>query len=498
MVGCVSVETLQCLPLQKQGEGFDRNHDNNTTASLSASLPRLAQERDRMKRQLDSFLEISASERRTITSKFSEFRRDLDSNERTALVEFDNHVSCSRKILEMQLEALEVTRCQRVVAIQSSCTSPCVNVNGLLSPLPHVDFVNSGLEILGDILRVICTGVTVVEGEANFEAVNQRLDSIAEAASNACDNACQRINCMKRLLFENEQERRAQEVRLRMWQPLDAGAPPAEFRNRLVFSTQLDCVKNPDWFGVSMSISPNGKLAAITGYNDVTIFSLPSGSEFHKFGCCGSGIGHLDYCGKICFSASGNHILVAERKNDRIQEFSLEGEHVRYIGECAFRGTRNTGDQLTGVDANVSVVVACKSCYVFVFDYCSGDLVAKFGGPDKLIGSKAVRLTNDGLCVAVADMATHSLLVFTLKGECKFVRRFGYDHDAYGPMDVYYRPSGDTLVLSSTAAYLMTADMLTRTSNVTLQCLTACVARNMVCLVKLSKCQSQFTLEFYE
>ena len=81
-----------------------------------------------------------------------------------------------------------------------------------------------------------------------------------------------------------------------------------------------------------LAVSPDSAhMVASHSDHSLSMYSLPGGEHIRTFGSEGAGEGQFKSPAKLCFSAAGN-ILVAERDNKRVQEVTLTGDHVRFIG----------------------------------------------------------------------------------------------------------------------------------------------------------------------
>jgi DNA-binding beta-propeller fold protein YncE len=162
------------------------------------------------------------------------------------------------------------------------------------------------------------------------------------------------------------------------------------------------------------------------------VYDLPSCSHVTSFGSVVAGPGslHVDYPEAICFAPNGN-LLVAEYINQRVQEITLSGEHVRFIGS-------DYCDQLTGLDANSEIIVVTQSQrydqQIAVFAFDDGQLLCSFGtnaeGPAHVGACYAVALSPGGSHIVVAESEGHRLSVFTWTGV--LVRRLGGEAGTIG------------------------------------------------------------------
>ena len=197
-------------------------------------------------------------------------------------------------------------------------------------------------------------------------------------------------------------------------------------------------------------ISPDSA-RMVTSHSDDTlsVYSLPSGEHIRTFGSKGTGEGQFQSPVKLCFSVAGN-ILVAESNNMRVQELTLTGDHVRFIGVGVIF------DPISGIAANAELIVvgmyACISNNrIMMFDAVTGVFVRAFGdcgdAPGQLMKyCQGIRFTPDSRHIIVAEsndsFANGRLSVFTLAGE--FVRCIG-EGELKAAYDIEFAASVDII-----------------------------------------------------
>jgi tripartite motif-containing protein 71 len=64
----------------------------------------------------------------------------------------------------------------------------------------------------------------------------------------------------------------------------------------------------------------------------ISVFSRGDGALLRRFGSQGSGDGQLNYPYGLCFMSGHRHVAVADRSNDRVSVFSVEGDFIRHVG----------------------------------------------------------------------------------------------------------------------------------------------------------------------
>lgn len=178
----------------------------------------------------------------------------------------------------------------------------------------------------------------------------------------------------------------------------------------------------------------------------ITVYSTEDGSEVCTFGGEGHGPGQFRNPFKICVTHRDT-LLVADNNNERVQEVSATGEHIRFIGEGVF------GGRVCGVDCNDEHIVATRTDAetgrIYVIDYSTGAVVVQFGvhggGYGQIGYSSALRLTPDGRHIIVEDTLKNGrLCVFTVTGV--FVRNVGGGKLGYSSGDLYVAVDGRIVV----------------------------------------------------
>lgn len=69
--------------------------------------------------------------------------------------------------------------------------------------------------------------------------------------------------------------------------------------------------------------------------NTIILYSTVDGAQVTSFGEYGNGPGRFNYPTKLCISPRDTLIGIDSR-NDRVQEVTLTGEHIRFIGQGLF------------------------------------------------------------------------------------------------------------------------------------------------------------------
>lgn len=191
------------------------------------------------------------------------------------------------------------------------------------------------------------------------------------------------------------------------------------------------CVAIQDGVPAGLAISPDCSQFAVsyTNTHSIVIHAAADGAVVKSFGGFGHELGKLKSPAKLAYHPEKATILVADRGNRRIQEFTHQGALRRVIGSGVIRDTVN-GIACNGPLVAVGMAGADPSCKVGVllFDYCGGGLLASFGergdGVGQVGACTALRFTPDGRGVIVASRCGGaSLSQWSISGQ--FVKEAG-------------------------------------------------------------------------
>lgn len=183
-------------------------------------------------------------------------------------------------------------------------------------------------------------------------------------------------------------------------------------RSSLISSTD----GNSKRFG--LAVSPNDCWMVVTCYTGhcITVYSLPTGEIAREFGSLGIDPGQFDCPFRVYFSPTGT-ILVVEEGNRRVQELSMTGRHIRFIGEGCF----NDGKPIC-VAVNDSMIAVGKTAggpKIVLFDWSTGSRIRSFSTRASMMSDYvSIRFTPDGEHILVAEYS-NKLSLFTLMGEAK-------------------------------------------------------------------------------
>ncbi|XP_077997399.1 E3 ubiquitin-protein ligase TRIM71-like [Glandiceps talaboti] len=151
----------------------------------------------------------------------------------------------------------------------------------------------------------------------------------------------------------------------------------------------------------------------------VNVKVIPQKGLVRKFGGKGSGQGEIDMPWGVTMTKSGS-VIVNEEKNYRMQLFSLQGQHQRFI-------------QFTNFPSSYLPIysVISDEGLIFTADYCNnrvvvcdenGKLIRHFG-EDKLEQPFGVALSASNHRVYVSDRSLSCVLIYTQDGD--FIKSFG-------------------------------------------------------------------------
>ena len=151
-----------------------------------------------------------------------------------------------------------------------------------------------------------------------------------------------------------------------------------------------------------MAVSPDGAWLAVPclDVNRILVYAAtPPHALLRTIGSCGAGEGQLNGPCRMCFTPAGN-LLVCDYYNNRVQELTLDGEHVRsFVVQNPY--------SLALCD-DVLAVGTYSSPHIRLLSYPSGAALREFGpqgAGDGQIGSLAtgMRFTRDGRFLVVAE-----------------------------------------------------------------------------------------------
>lgn len=330
----------------------------------------------------ESFQQLYQARRNEIVAKFAQLKAAVDADENAALTEFDASVASMSKRFQAQLNAFKVKVFQAVA---------CCNAGLVLDFDGDTDTM--GASRPEDLLPVFNdAGMQLVkiplEGHNLWSFANttdrlygqryQLLDELHTFLACAKENAAQDF-------FRNP--------------PKQTGICHAEFKGH--------CLTTRPFQQLSISaiaVSRDGSLIAVLDHvcQRIGLISTFSGESIARFGFAGK-------CYGLCFSSDDRSMCVAEMTNRRIQEVTLKGDHIRFVGV-------NQNKRFYSVDASADVIVSSsieEQC-VLIFDTRSGELTSEF----EVDGCQFVKLSQDGTSIAITQPSFYRISIFTFGGAC--------------------------------------------------------------------------------
>lgn len=197
-----------------------------------------------------------------------------------------------------------------------------------------------------------------------------------------------------------------------------------------------------------IAVSPSGEWLVVShSSHRLSVYNVVDGSLRNSIGKLGRGKGEFHAPGKLSFSVvHTDHVLVADCENHRVQEVSLSGAHVRFIGVGVI------DDIVLCLAVNAEQVVVGKDFRlsadrVLIFDYRTGALQKKFGATGEVAVPRAMRFSPDHRHLVITD--NNRLAVFTKSG--KLVHYIGAG-SFLDTTDLEFAPDG-CIVVSGTPVF---------------------------------------------
>jgi len=168
-----------------------------------------------------------------------------------------------------------------------------------------------------------------------------------------------------------------------------------------------------------LAISMDGSLMAVSNFeaNKLAVYRVSDGTLVRTLGGPGAAAGRFNGPYRVCMTANDT-VLVVETGNRRIQEVTLEGAHVQFIGVADLLG-KPLSVAMCGNVVAVGKLGGTRGSCVQLFSYASGTLLRQFGNWVEEVGS--IQFTSDGRHLVLALVGCVSLI--TTEGE--LVREFG-------------------------------------------------------------------------
>lgn len=154
----------------------------------------------------------------------------------------------------------------------------------------------------------------------------------------------------------------------------------------------------------SIAIHPDNDIVAVgNGYGSIELFSLPTGTLIHSFGCWGAGAGDIGGVATgIRFTPDGACLLVAEYNNHRLSLFTASGVFIKHIG-VGLLGGEAINDVTFGAGDEIIVADHKNNC-VRVFSSDGNILIKSWGSAG----------TTDGLFVQPWTLAVSGSLLYVV------------------------------------------------------------------------------------
>lgn len=146
-------------------------------------------------------------------------------------------------------------------------------------------------------------------------------------------------------------------------------------------------VERTDVYRIAVNVS--GSRLAMLSYYNVEVYFLPSGAKAHAFDGTAQDkhpetgtTGRFGHLAGLCFAVNESEtLLVLDSGQGWVQEVTVEGDHVRFIGKGSF-GDHGTA---TAIACNATTIVVAKQCSIAspealcVFDFGTGELLKTVG-----------------------------------------------------------------------------------------------------------------------
>ena len=171
-------------------------------------------------------------------------------------------------------------------------------------------------------------------------------------------------------------------------------------------------------YGVAVSLDGLHLIVSCWDSHSISVYSIDTGDCITKFGSRGKGAGQFVNPHRICTTSRGT-ILVIEYDNKRLQEVTMTGDHVRFIGEEQLDDEYICSLCMHGDIVAVGKCSGSSDGRVMFFSYSSGAVILKFGdygsGKGQMKEVTGLSFMADGKYILVASNVRR-LLMFTVYG----------------------------------------------------------------------------------
>ena len=184
------------------------------------------------------------------------------------------------------------------------------------------------------------------------------------------------------------------------------------------YAKTIPLIESDDCYGFTVTL--DGQYLVVANYfsHTVSVYRSSAGECVATFGCFGTEAGQFYNPVRVCSTPRGT-ILVSECGNNRIQEVTLDGNHVRFIGIGVL-----DDEGPYGICMQEDVVATARKTRnpddcVVLFCYRTGALIRKFGSLHNREGQiqsvTGVSFLPDGGHILVSGIS--GLFLFTVQGE---------------------------------------------------------------------------------
>lgn len=380
---------------------------------------------------------VEAEQTQKVTAFFDGLQNAVACEERRARHALTGEANAIRKRLTAELSAREVTAHQTaaksimtnaVSTFSSQTTRAYHDVPDLKSP----EILQVGLASMQDLQTVLSMSWSLVSngmqsslardlascGTEEINAFPSELTAslIAKSQISQLESAIKQLQTSLAACQVKESEARSALIHCIVQRRMTAIKPQCVHAATYQFS---DKPRKK----TSLALNNDASLFAISNLDECTIavYSLPDVNLQSFFGLFGCEKGEFAFPTDVCFTPGGGTLLVSENCNNRVQEVTLTGTHVRFIGQKVF----NSKILYLACNAEILVVTHERSQQaICVFDMVTGNYLHGFGrlgrGPGELVNIVDVCISPDGSKILVPLRISCRLSVFSVDGNFLF------------------------------------------------------------------------------